>query len=275
MSSTSDITESVGFYSFLAWLEVNKKRLIIALSIAAFLALVGSFVFWRGHQKEIEANGALLRLGLPFSMAENQAPPTAQAYLEIAKKYPNTSAGKRAWLLAAGALYTDGKYAEARQQFEQFRSTYKDSDYDAIIRLGVATCLDAENQIEAAAQAYQEVITQYAEDPIAAQAKLALARIHQTKNQPELAYKLLEEVARQTQRNAWQADATAARDALLLKYPHLAPTNPPPSFSTVDTNQLATNVRRTNLTVKTNLLPATNTLSPNAAEAIQTPQTNQ
>lgn len=220
---SSDITDTTWFYEFLAWAETHKKQIIAGVAGVAVLALVISYAVWRKNQTAEAANEALLKLTSSTSLGEKEAPPSPQAYLRIAAEYPSTLAGGRALLLGAGALFSEGKYAEALEQFRKFQNEHRHPDLDPIAAMGVASSLDALNKVDEAIQAYQEVIRRYGNETVAAQARLALGRLYETKNQPELALKSYDELTKDEARSVWSSEAMELRERLLARFPNLAP----------------------------------------------------
>ena len=216
---------STGLFEFLAWLEVNKKRLLTLAVVVVALGLVGYFIAYTRQQKEIRANQALFNLGMPLQQGENTPPIAAAAYLKVASGFSGTRAAEKAMLLAAGALFSENRYADAQTQFEKFLSQYGDSALAPTAALGVAACLESLEKIEEALKAYQGVITRYPEQ--AGKARLAAARLYETKNQPAEALKLYDSLMQPMAPSAWAGEARDLKDALLRKYPQLAATNAP------------------------------------------------
>jgi predicted negative regulator of RcsB-dependent stress response len=214
---SSEVTESAGFYEFLAWLEINKKRIIVTTSVVAAVAVAVSFLVWRSKQKEIEASAALFHLGLPTQSSENSPPISASDYLKVAAGYQGTQASLIAELLGAGALYNENKYAEALDQFKKFQAAHSGSVLTAIAGLGVASSLESLGKFEEALQSYQLLVGAYPNEPISAQARVALGRLYENKKQPELAIKAYDEVIRNSQRSAWQSEASARKEQLLVQ----------------------------------------------------------
>ena len=247
---SSEVTQSTGYYEFLAWLELNKKRVIAAVIIVALIALVVSFTVWRKNQSEIAANAALLKLGLPMQQGESSTPISSSDLLAVVNDYPGTATAARALLLAAGALFNENKYADALLHFQKYQTQYSSSPEAPLAALGIASCYESENKTDEALAAYQKVISSYPSDPVASQARLALGRLYELKKQPELALRSYEELTRQNMRSPWQAEAIEKREQLLLRNPQLAPTNPPvlPSL----TKPVATNLLKPALISKTN-----------------------
>jgi hypothetical protein len=106
---SGEITESTRFYDFLAWLEINRKQIVTGAVVVALLAVAVSYYVYSKNQRELAANAALLKVGLPIGSAEQATPPSAQAYFKVADEYPSTMAGQRSRLFGAGALFAEGK----------------------------------------------------------------------------------------------------------------------------------------------------------------------
>lgn len=222
-------TESSRGIEILTWLEVNKWRLIYA---AAAMVVAGFIVFvyrLNSEHKELAANLALFETRRSAPAGEDNLAVPASALLKIAQDFPGTGSGRHAELLAAAALFEEGKYPEARQQFDRFLQRHKDGPLAAAAAFGIAACLDAMNQTNEAIAAYQQVLSQFPNDPVAAQARLALADLHLAGGQPEAALALFDELAQPTASSVWRSEAAARREHLLLTHPELARTNAPAS----------------------------------------------
>lgn len=223
-----ETAESTWLYEFLAWLELNKKRVLVGAG-AVLLLIVALYVyFWQRQQSELEASSALLTLKA-LAESEEDTPANAADFLKVAVAHRSTQAGERALLLAAGALYREGRYAEAQAQFEAFARAAGGSTLAPIAALGIAACLDAQDKVDAALGSYQGLVNQYPADPASARARLNMAALYEAKNQPEQALKLYDELtASASGMSGTSMDAMRRRQALLQKHPELAPTNAPP-----------------------------------------------
>ncbi|MEI8288508.1 MAG: tetratricopeptide repeat protein [Verrucomicrobiota bacterium] len=157
------------------WLEANKNRLIAV--VAALLALWGIYFFvnTRHEQNEIAAGQALTQL-LVAPAAGANAGQMADAFAQLAVKYPGTAAGLRAQLQAATAMFSAGRYADAQAQFKKVLAAAPAGALAATAQLGVATSLEAQNKPEAAA-AYQQVVSQFPGSAAAESARQSLSRI--------------------------------------------------------------------------------------------------
>ena len=216
---------------FMTWLEVNKKRLAIGAVVLVAVGF-GAYLFnYLGAQKEADASAALLKLRTPLNAGTNAPVIPSSDFLKIAQEHAGTAAAQRAILLAAGALFTEGKYADAQAQFERLQKEFPGSPWVADAAYGIATCTEALGKRDDAVTAYQRVTTAYAGEPVSTDAHLALARIYEAKSQADLALKQYDEVARPSsgQMNMKSQEALMLRDKLLKKFPNLAPakTNAP------------------------------------------------
>lgn len=219
-------TESNFLIDLLAWIEVNKRRLIMgAVAIVVAGGVIYTYSYFTGQQEVAaeEAMSAVFKapLGNPV-----RSLPEPAGLLAVADRYASAPAGQRALLLAAGALFQQGKFAEAKEKFQKFSSQYPDSKVLPIAVYGVAACEDAANNLDAALAAYQAVEQKYPKDPVATQAKLAIGVIQEAKNKPEEALKVYDQLAKMEARSLWSSEAFSRRDLLLAKFPHLMPAPP-------------------------------------------------
>lgn len=207
----------------LSWIEVNKQRIMVAAGILAVAGFVAGIVLHFRNQKEEEASLALVALTRPLDTARADWTAKSGDFLAIAEKYSGTSAAERALILGAGQLFLEGKPADARTKFEQFVSTFPNSELIPTAQLGIASSSDALNELDKAVQGYQQVITSYSTDPAATQARLSLGLLYETKNQPAEALKIYDEMARSGQNSVWTPEVSFRREQLLVKHPELAP----------------------------------------------------
>lgn len=228
----SGSSESTSFYEFLAWLEVNKKRVITGITIVlALIVVVYVYLYFR-EQTELSASRALMALRPAAGASEAATSPAPTDLLKVTESYPSTSAGERALLLAAGSLFSEGKYAEAQTQFERFQRDHAGSLLTPIAALGIAASLDALDKVDAAMGAYQAVANQYPDDPAAVRARLGMATLHEVKKQPEQALKIYEDLSKQPGAGTAVMEAMHQKERLLRQFPQLAPTNVPAASPT-------------------------------------------
>lgn len=223
-----------------AWFEANKKQVAWGAGILVVVGLIVSYYTWSKGEKDISAGEALSDAVAAAAPEVNRA----ESYLKVAAAHPGTSAGARALLGAAGVLFTQGKYAEAQAQFQQFSRDYPDSPFRSQAMLGVAASLDAQAKPEEAARAYKELIDRRPGEIIVPQAKFALARIYESQNKLNEARALYEEISRVPGNNSIINEAGVKAEELRSKLPVTAsaPTAAPafPGLSTqpaLKTNQ--------------------------------------
>lgn len=212
----------------LAWLHANRKKLMIGASVAAVIALTAGFMAWQKSEAESNANARLLSVPLPTLRGNRLAPAQAGPFLDLAKQYPDTSAGEYAALLGAESLFTEGKYPEAHQEFSKFIDQYPESALLAQAKVGVAASLEGEGKISEAAQKYQEIISTYStEAGIVSPVKLTLARLDEAQNKPEQAFAYYEDLARiNNPYDPWAGEARERGQLLLAKHPELRKATP-------------------------------------------------
>ncbi len=180
----------------LAWAVKHRQKLLIGLAVLAAAVLATSLYLWQKHRTEENASAELSRLRPQLTAEGAITPVPAANYLLIAERYPKTAAGLRARLLAAGALFAEGRFAEAKAQFDKFIRDYPRSQFREDALYGSATCLTAQGKPGEAAAIYKEIIARSTSSPVALRAKLALGRIYAAQNKLDEARRLFEEVAR-------------------------------------------------------------------------------
>ncbi len=213
-----------------AWFETNKKPAALVAGALVVVGLVIWFVVWRQEQKQIDAGNALSDVAVGRGGPRSDTP---EAYLRVASAYPESSAGAQAVLLAAGNLFVEGKYAEARTQFEKFIREYHDNPFIGQALLGVAACLEAEGKTEQALTAYKELVARHPKDSVIPQAKFALARLYELQGKPELARDLFEQVEHENPYSSIGSESGMRLEDLNAKYPKPAAA---PSVATSLTN---------------------------------------
>src|SRR5260221_12884280 len=181
----------------LLWYQANKKMAIGGVILLCVIGF-GIWLFsWQKEQKELEASQALSSVATPQLGVAGARSNVANAYLKIVNTYPNSEAGARALLFAAGSLFIDGKYDESRAKFEQFNREHRDSPLVGEAMLGIAACYDALGKTNEAVTAYKTVVDRRGAENVGPQAKFALARYYEAQAKPELARPLYEELARE------------------------------------------------------------------------------
>jgi TolA-binding protein len=216
----SDVAQSAGVYELWAWFEKNKKLVTIVAVGAALLALVIWFVVWQRGEKEVAAGMQLSGISMQYG-GLGPHPGAAEAYLKFAASYSGYAAAGHAILLAAGSLFEEGKYDEARLQFQRFIRDYRSSPFVSEAFLGVAACLGAQGKTADAVTAYKDVIDHHASDTVVPQAKLALGRLYLAQNKPDQAHSSYEEVSRTAPYSAIGQEAGMRAAELEKQYTNL------------------------------------------------------
>ena len=217
------------FVRFMAWVQVNQKRLILwgLLAVAVILAVTSIVTYQR--QKESAASLALSSVFEPLSASAPTPPGTAAALLKVADEHKGTKAAARALIRAGGVLFAEGNYAESSKAFERFLKEYPDSPWVPQAHYGVAANLDAQGKTADATAKFEQIRRVYGSDPIIDQVKLALGRLYENQNKPEDAHKLYTEVLQNNpgQYSGLGNEAGMRREELEAKYPQLVKTNAP------------------------------------------------
>lgn len=213
-----------------AWFEANKKQVLWGAAILLIAGLIVSFFLYRQNETEAAASQAISQVSMPQLMGTGGAASTAEAYLKVAATYPKTRAGERAVLLAAGSLFGEGKYPEAKAQFERFRREHPGSAFVGEAMLGIGACLESQGQSREAMAAYKELVDRRPGDSALSQARFALGRLHEAQNEPEQARKFFEDVERTDAYGSLGDEARMRLEELKQKHPKLfAPAAPPPA----------------------------------------------
>src|SRR5579864_7717464 len=169
------------------WFDTYKRHVVAGIVVAIVAALVIWFIIWQRDQKQVDAGTAVSQVAAAQLDGANTRDQAADAYLKVARTYPNSLSGARALLLAAGSLFTDDKYADAQAQFERFVREYQGSPFMGEALLGIAACLDAEGKTDQAITAYRDLVTRHPNESFVPQAKFSLARLYASQNKLELA----------------------------------------------------------------------------------------
>jgi tetratricopeptide (TPR) repeat protein len=215
-----------------AWFETNKKPALWGAGAVVVIGLIVAFVLYRSNEADIAASEALSNVTLPGATGASRGD-TVNAFLKVAATYPNSRAGARALLLAAANLFADGKYPEAKAQFERFTREYASSPFRGEALLGIASCLNAQGNTAEAVTAYKDLIDRRLSEYVLPQARFALGCCYEAQNKPELARNLFEEVERNNPSSSLGSEAGMRLEELKLKYPNLAIPAAPPMTNAV------------------------------------------
>jgi TolA-binding protein len=228
----SDVMQSDSFWKAFAWVDKNRKQVIWGVTGAVLVGLVIWFFFWQQGEKEVTASEAFSATALPQLLSGGNAPASPEAYLRIASQYPQSAAGSRAVLMAAGSYFVEGKYDESRTQFERFVRDYRASQLLGQAQLGIAACLDAQGKTNDAVAAYKELVDRRPNDNVIPQAKFALARLYEAQGRFDQSRILFEEVARNNPMASIGSEAGIRLEELMARHPELAPKPAAPATPT-------------------------------------------
>jgi tetratricopeptide (TPR) repeat protein len=215
-----------------AWFETNKKPALWGAGTVVVVGLIVALVLYRRNETDVAASEALSNVTLPGAGSASRAD-AVNAFLKVTATYPNSRAGARALLLAAAGLFTEGKYPEAKAQFERFTREYASSPFRGEALLGIASCLNAQGNTADAVAAYKDLIDRRLSEYMLPQARFALACLYEAQNKPELARNLFEEIERSNPYGSFGSEAGMRLEELKLKYPNLAIPAAPPTTNAV------------------------------------------
>jgi tetratricopeptide (TPR) repeat protein len=256
----SDAAQLPVFDRLEIWIGKNRTQALTGATIVVALVLIVGFYLWYKGEKETNASEALTSVSLPTGAAPRTD--AADAYLKVAAAYPSSSAAARAVLLAGATYFTEGKYDQAKAQFEKFVRDYREPTFMGEALLGIAASLDAQNKTDEAIRAYKDLTEHHSGDPAVPQAKFALARLYEAQGKPEIARTLFEDVARSEPYGSLGSEAGMRLEELKLKHPELFAA--PPAAMTPEMQQNIPQIM---------LPPATNASVTNPARA-NAPSTN-
>lgn len=197
------------------------------------LGFLVAFFVWHKSEKEVTASEELSNVAVPLLIGSGPRTDVSGAYLKLAASYPQSSAGARALLLGAANLFVEGKYDQAKTQFEKFTREHHDSPFLAEGLLGIAACLDAGGKANEAATAYKDLIDRHPNANVIPQAKFALANLYEAQNKPDQARALFEDViSKAGPYGSLGSEAGMRLEELQMKYPKLASAPPTPANQT-------------------------------------------
>jgi tetratricopeptide (TPR) repeat protein len=212
-----------------AWFEANKKPALMGAGAIVVVGLIVSFYVYRQGEQEVAASEALSNVEVPHMNNPKTTADSPEAYLKVVAEYPKTKAASRALLLAAGSLFVEGKYAEAKSQFERFTREYASSPFMGQALLGIAASLDAQGKADEAITAYKDLVDHHPGENTVPQARFALGRLYEAKHEVEKARNQFEELARENPGTSIGSEAAMRLQELNMKYPQLTPMTPRPT----------------------------------------------
>lgn len=250
--------------SLMAWIEVNKKRLMIGGAVAIVLIVVASLFVQQQARKEITASEALSDIRVPYSPGAPAAPDTANALLKMAQAHQGTRAAARALLISGSILFSEKNYDEAQKRYNLLLQEYPGNPWAADATFGIAVSLEAQGKSAEALAKYEDIRKRFAPSTVINDTKLAIARLYEASNKAEDAFKLYEEVATAGANTTLGTEAKFRQEELLRLRPELAKLNAPvaPPAPTIAPTTTRTIVMSNPVSRVTNTIRPTNTGSP-------------
>ena len=207
----------------LIWFEANKKQAAWGAGIVVVLGVVVGYYLWSQGAKEVKAADALSQVTAANLFAGAGQTASAADFLKVADAHAGTPAAGQALLLASGALFTEGKYAEAQTQFQRFSREYPGNPFMGQALLGIAACLDAQGKTDEAARAYKEAADRYPNANTVSQAKFGLARSYESQGKLDQARSLYEEISKAEPYSFVGNEAVMRQEALKSNQPVVTP----------------------------------------------------
>ena len=224
----SEVAESEIFYKLIAWLDTRRKQVLWVVLGMVIIGLAVAFVFWKQGQKQLAANEALSKITSAETLVKNPKG-SADALVAVANQYPDTDAGGRALVLAGGDFFKDGKFADAKTQFQKYLTQHRDGTFAPQASLGVAACQDALGQTNEAIASYLNITQRFPNDNVTLQARLSLGRLYEAGGKLQQARDAYEQMLRAV--GSYGAEARMRWQELVTKHPELLPSAPVPTNS--------------------------------------------
>jgi len=230
-----NIAESPHLLNAWAWVEKNRKQVLLGVGAVAAVGLIIGYTSWARAAKE-EAAGQALSAALFSGLANRtSSADTGTQLLKVASENRGTQSAGQALLLAGGVLFNGGKYAEAQAAFDQFARDNAGNPLTAQALYGSGAALAAQGKHTEAAQAYKSVTDRFPNSPVAPQARYAQAAALAAQSQWADAVALYEEVSRSAAGSSLGNEAALRADELRAKLP------PPAAMPAVATSVVTTN----------------------------------
>jgi TolA-binding protein len=221
-----NITESPAMFNLMGWFEKNKKQVVIGAVIVVVIGVVAASVISSKNEKAQYAGQALSKALLTPMLVKRMDPAdTAAELLKVADANKGTTSAEQALLLAGGAYFNAGKFAESQQVFERFTRENPRSELLPQALYGSGAALSAQGKADDAAKSYLAIVDSHKESAVALQARYSLAGVFAGQGQLEKALALYEEVVRADIGTSLGNEAASRADELRAKLPAIiAPT---------------------------------------------------
>jgi predicted negative regulator of RcsB-dependent stress response len=224
------------FMDLWKWVDTHRKHVAFGAILVVLVAVWVGFYLWHESQKESSANQALSRV-IHQTLNEEIQVQSLDALVKVASEHPNTSAAQRALLLAGANFFTEGKYADAKAQFERSLREFPNTPLSSQALFGVAVILESQGKTNEALTTYKEVIDRYPTDNVVPQSRLALGRLNEAQGKLTHARDFYLQIER-TEAGTIGTQATMRLKELFEKHPELIPvySAPTPAPTPAPTN---------------------------------------
>lgn len=222
----SNIASTGQWYSFLGWVDKNRKQIISAFVIVIVAGVLVGFMNWRSGQRRLEAGEKLSAL----TAAAAGKSLSVESLTQLASDYAGTDAAARALLMAGGQAFADGKTSDAQGLFERFVTEYDGHSLLPQAKLGIAVCLDALGKTTEATTAFKEVVDRFPSANTITPAKFNLASLYEAQGKMEMARDIYMTLTQDSQ-STYGAEAIARLTEMFQNNPSLRPgaTTPVPA----------------------------------------------
>ena len=215
----TNIVETPVLFNAWTWFEKNKKQVVVGVIGIAVVAVVVATSNASKREKEEKAGQELSRALLSPLLNRTSQADSAEGLLKVASANGGTQAGRQALLLAGGALYGGGKFAEAQAAFERFGREHSGSELAPQALYGVGAALAAQGKNEEAAKTYKETVDRHPSSSVANQARYSLASVLSAQGKLEQAMMLYDEVGRVDAGSSLGNEASLRAEELRAKLP--------------------------------------------------------
>lgn len=178
----------------------------VAYGIALAIALYVGITLYR-YQTSRSAAEAMALLNSARGPEQLQA---------VVTDYPRSPSAPVALLSLAREKFNQGKYAEARADYEKFVANYRRHVMFPVARLGLAMCDEARGSADEALKQFAALATEYTDDVVRPQALFGRARCLDQAGKTDEARAIYEDFITQHAESPWKGTAEAALDALKL-----------------------------------------------------------
>jgi TolA-binding protein len=214
-----NIAESHHLLNAWDWVEKNRKQVLLGVVGVAGIGLVIGYTAWSRAAREEAAGQALSQAWFSSMANRNGSAETGPELLKVAAANSGTKSGAQALLLAGGALFNSGKFADAQAAFDQFARDNAGSPLLPQALYGAGAALAAQGKLAESAQAFQSVADRFGSSPFAVQARYSQAAVLAAQSKFAEAVALYQEVARSAAGTSLGNEAALRADDLQAKLP--------------------------------------------------------